>query len=103
MLQSWPDVMDILCKNPSVALLIILTQWKQKEEEWNKCRSDFNKVWAEIYTKNHYKSLDHRGFYFRQKDSKNLSTKCELKLDIKPKYLLMLDDLIVLPSHYKRF
>ncbi|KAL0461660.1 UNVERIFIED_CONTAM: Paired amphipathic helix protein Sin3-like 2 [Sesamum latifolium] len=69
------DVMDILRKNPSVALPVILTRLKQKQEEWTKCRSDFNKVWAEIYSKNHYKSLDHRSFYFKQQDSKNLSTK----------------------------
>lgn len=69
------DVMDILRKNPSLALPVILTRLKQKQEEWTKCRSDFNKVWAEIYSKNHYKSLDHRSFYFKQQDSKNLSTK----------------------------
>ncbi|KAH6791103.1 SIN3-like 2 [Perilla frutescens var. frutescens] len=69
------DVMDILRKNPSLGLPVILTRLKQKQEEWTKCRSDFNKVWAEIYTKNHYKSLDHRSFYFKQQDSKNLSTK----------------------------
>ncbi|XP_027075364.2 paired amphipathic helix protein Sin3-like 2 isoform X2 [Coffea arabica] len=69
------DVMDILRKNPSLALPVILTRLKQKQEEWTKCRSDFNKVWAEIYAKNHYKSLDHRSFYFKQQDSKNLSTK----------------------------
>ncbi|KAL7221258.1 hypothetical protein ACSBR1_023248 [Camellia fascicularis] len=69
------DVMDMLRKNPSVALPVILTRLKQKQEEWTKCRSDFNKVWAEIYAKNHYKSLDHRSFYFKQQDSKNLSTK----------------------------
>ncbi|GAB4831786.1 hypothetical protein Ancab_005798 [Ancistrocladus abbreviatus] len=69
------DVMDILRKNPALALPVILTRLKQKQEEWTKCRSDFNKVWAEIYAKNHYKSLDHRSFYFKQQDSKNLSTK----------------------------
>ncbi|KAL2523463.1 Paired amphipathic helix protein Sin3-like 2 [Forsythia ovata] len=69
------DVMDILRKNPSLALPVILTRLKQKQEEWTKCRADFNKVWAEIYAKNHYKSLDHRSFYFKQQDSKNLSTK----------------------------
>ncbi|KAK6155145.1 hypothetical protein DH2020_009393 [Rehmannia glutinosa] len=69
------DVMDILRKNPSLALPVILTRLKQKQEEWTKCRSDFNKVWADIYSKNHYKSLDHRSFYFKQQDSKNLSTK----------------------------
>ncbi|KAL3629289.1 hypothetical protein CASFOL_026511 [Castilleja foliolosa] len=69
------DVVDILRKNPSMALPVILTRLKQKQEDWTKCRSDFNKVWADIYSKNHYKSLDHRSFYFKQQDSKNLSTK----------------------------
>ncbi|CAA0820219.1 Paired amphipathic helix protein Sin3-like 1 [Striga hermonthica] len=69
------DVMDILRKNPPLALPVVLTRLKQKQEDWTKCRSDFNKVWAEIYSKNHYKSLDHRSFYFKQQDSKKLSTK----------------------------
>ncbi|KAI9153728.1 hypothetical protein LWI28_015603 [Acer negundo] len=69
------DVTDILRKNPALALPVILTRLKQKQEEWTRCRSDFNKVWAEIYAKNHYKSLDHRSFYFKQQDSKNLSSK----------------------------
>uniref|UniRef100_A0A0E0BVX5 Histone deacetylase interacting domain-containing protein n=1 Tax=Oryza meridionalis TaxID=40149 RepID=A0A0E0BVX5_9ORYZ len=54
------DVMDVLRKNASVALPVILTRLKQKQEEWSRCRSDFNKVWAEIYAKNYHKSLDHR-------------------------------------------
>ncbi|PAN31812.1 hypothetical protein PAHAL_5G444600 [Panicum hallii] len=69
------DVMDVLRKNASVALPVILTRLKQKQEEWSRCRSDFNKVWAEIYAKNYHKSLDHRSFYFKQQDTKNLSTK----------------------------
>ncbi|XP_020097203.1 paired amphipathic helix protein Sin3-like 4 [Ananas comosus] len=72
------DVMDILRKNSAVALPVILTRLKQKQEEWSKCRSDFNKVWAEIYAKNYHKSLDHRSFYFKQQDAKNLSTKALL-------------------------
>ncbi|KAI3670027.1 hypothetical protein L6452_41604 [Arctium lappa] len=69
------DVMETLRRNPSSALPVMLTRLKQKQEEWTKCRTDLNKVWAEIYAKNHYKSLDHRSFYFKQHDSKNLSTK----------------------------
>ncbi|XP_039024409.1 paired amphipathic helix protein Sin3-like 2 isoform X2 [Hibiscus syriacus] len=69
------DVMEILRKNPALSLPVILTRLKQKQEEWTKCRLDFNMVWAEIYSKNHYKSLDHRSFYFKQQDSKNLSAK----------------------------
>uniref|UniRef100_A0ACD5VD60 Uncharacterized protein n=1 Tax=Avena sativa TaxID=4498 RepID=A0ACD5VD60_AVESA len=69
------DVMDVLRRNASVALPVILTRLKQKQEEWSRCRSDFNKVWAEIYAKNYHKSLDHRSFYFKQQDSKSLSVK----------------------------
>ncbi|XP_019452911.1 PREDICTED: paired amphipathic helix protein Sin3-like 2 isoform X4 [Lupinus angustifolius] len=69
------DVIEILRKNPNHSLPVIITRLKQRQEEWSRCRSDFNKVWAEIYAKNHYKSLDHRSFYFKQQDSKNLSAK----------------------------
>ncbi|XP_015575286.2 paired amphipathic helix protein Sin3-like 4 isoform X2 [Ricinus communis] len=72
------DVMDVLRKNTSLALPVILTRLKQKQEEWQKCRADFNKVWAEIYAKNYHKSLDHRSFYFKQQDTKSLSTKALL-------------------------
>ncbi|XP_028090187.1 paired amphipathic helix protein Sin3-like 4 isoform X2 [Camellia sinensis] len=76
------DVMDVLRKNAPLALPVILTRLKQKQEEWAKCRSDFNKVWAEIYAKNYHKSLDHRSFYFKQQDTKSLSTKA-LSVEIK--------------------
>ncbi|CAA2958732.1 paired amphipathic helix Sin3-like 2 isoform X1 [Olea europaea subsp. europaea] len=99
------DVMDILRKNPPLALPVILTRLKQKQEEWTKCRSDFNKVWAEIYSKNHYKSLDHRSFYFRQQDSKNLSTKslvAEIK-DVKEKNQKEDDVLISIAAGSRHF
>ncbi|XP_047314701.1 paired amphipathic helix protein Sin3-like 2 isoform X2 [Impatiens glandulifera] len=69
------DVLEILKKKPSVSLPVILTRLKQKQEEWTNFRGDSNRVWAEIYSKNHYKSLDHRSFYFKQQDSKDLSPK----------------------------
>ncbi|XP_071709702.1 paired amphipathic helix protein Sin3-like 4 isoform X2 [Rutidosis leptorrhynchoides] len=72
------DVIDLLKRNESVALPVILTRLKQKEEEWEMCLYDFNKVWADIYAKNYHKSLDHRSFYFKQQDQKSLSTKALL-------------------------
>ncbi|KAK9104764.1 hypothetical protein Scep_021608 [Stephania cephalantha] len=72
------DVMDVLCKNAALALPVILTRLKQKQEEWSRCRTDFSKVWAEIYAKNYQKSLDHRSFYFKQQDSKSLGAKALL-------------------------
>lgn len=72
------DVVDLLRKNVSVALPVILSRLKQKQEEWIKCRGDMNKIWAEVYAKNYHKSLDHRSFYFKQQDKKSLSTKALL-------------------------
>ncbi|XP_047318696.1 paired amphipathic helix protein Sin3-like 4 [Impatiens glandulifera] len=72
------DVLDILKKNSHLALPVILTRLKQKQEEWARCRSDFNNVWSEIYAKNYQRSLDHRSFYFKQQDTKNLTTKAFL-------------------------
>ncbi|KAK8643559.1 hypothetical protein V6N13_012848 [Hibiscus sabdariffa] len=72
------DVMDVLRKKAQLDRPVILTRLKQKQEEWTSCRSDFNKIWAEVHAKNHHKSLDHRSFYFKQQDPKNLSTKALL-------------------------
>ncbi|GJX68388.1 paired amphipathic helix protein Sin3-like protein 4 isoform X2 [Tanacetum coccineum] len=69
------DVLDVLKKNASLALSVILIILKQKQEDWERCRFDVNKIWADIYAKNHHKSLDHRSFYFKQQDSKSLSAK----------------------------
>ena len=69
------DVIDMLHKNGPVALPVILNRLKQKQEDWLKCKEDMNKVWAEVYAKNYHKSLDHRSFYFKQQDKKNLSMK----------------------------
>ncbi|KAL0925039.1 hypothetical protein M5K25_003345 [Dendrobium thyrsiflorum] len=43
------DVLKALSKNARVALPIILNRLKQKQEEWSKCRAEFNKLWSEIY------------------------------------------------------
>ncbi|KAJ4765389.1 paired amphipathic helix Sin3-like protein [Rhynchospora pubera] len=69
------DAIEVLRRKPEAALPVLLGRLKQKLEEWNQCRIDFNKVWADVYAKNYHKSLDHRSFYFKQQDMKNLSCK----------------------------
>ncbi|KAG4924324.1 hypothetical protein JHK87_049864 [Glycine soja] len=54
------DVLDVLRKNASRVLPVILTRLKQKQEEWARCGADLNKLWAEVYAKNYHKSLNHR-------------------------------------------
>ncbi|KAL1205946.1 Paired amphipathic helix protein Sin3-like 2 [Cardamine amara subsp. amara] len=98
------DVTDLIRKNPAAALPVILTRLKQKQDEWTKCREDFNVVWADVYAKNHYKSLDHRSFYFKQQDSKNLSAKAlvsEIK-DLKEKSQEEDDVLLSISAGYRQ-
>ncbi|KAH0860829.1 LOW QUALITY PROTEIN: hypothetical protein HID58_089090, partial [Brassica napus] len=81
------DVKETIRKDPAAALPVILTRLKQKQDEWTKCREDLNLVWADVYEKYHYKSLDHHSFSFKQQDSKFLSAKAlvsEIK-DLKKK------------------
>ncbi|KAF2571496.1 hypothetical protein F2Q70_00006125 [Brassica cretica] len=81
------DVKETIRKDPAAALPVILTRLKQKQDEWTKCREDLNLVWADVYEKYHYKSLDHRSFSFKKQDSKYLSGKAlvsEIK-DLKKK------------------
>ncbi|KAF3563552.1 hypothetical protein DY000_02018967 [Brassica cretica] len=78
---------ETIRKDPAAALPVILTRLKQKQDEWTKCREDLNLVWADVYEKYHYKSLDHRSFSFKKQDSKYLSGKAlvsEIK-DLKKK------------------
>ncbi|KAK1565371.1 hypothetical protein Q3G72_024998 [Acer saccharum] len=46
-----------LNKNPKLALPLILSRLKRRVEELAEIRSDLNKDWAQVYAKNHHKSL----------------------------------------------
>eukprot|EP00899_Mesostigma_viride_P008288 jgi/Mesvir1/17460/Mv08734-RA.1 len=70
-----PSIVELLQKNPGVAIPVIMARLKQKDEEWRAVRTEMNKVWRDVYAKNYYKSLDHRSFYFKQVDKKNLSAR----------------------------
>ncbi|XP_051122628.1 paired amphipathic helix protein Sin3-like 5 [Andrographis paniculata] len=72
------DMLDIVKKNAPGSLPVLLFRLKQKQQQWESCRAQFNKVWSEIYAKNYHKSLDHRSFYFKQQDERNLSAKALL-------------------------
>ncbi|KAK1549234.1 hypothetical protein Q3G72_033190 [Acer saccharum] len=51
------EMLGGLNRNPKVALPLILSRLKQRVEELAEIRSDLNKDWAQVYAKNHHKSL----------------------------------------------
>lgn len=69
------EILELLRKNPAGTIPVVLKRLRQKDTEWRKARQEMNKQWKDVLDKNHYKSFDHRSFYYRQHDKKYLSTK----------------------------
>ena len=74
-----PDFETIMLQNifkyPAVAVPVILTRLKQKSDDWIRLRVDYSREWQRTMADNFYKALDHRSFYFKQTDKKNISSK----------------------------
>lgn len=45
--QGW-EIIAALCDNPVVAVPIVLSRLKQKDEEWKRAEREWNKVWREV-------------------------------------------------------
>mmetsp|Transcript_21997 Transcript_21997/g.42715 ORF Transcript_21997/g.42715 Transcript_21997/m.42715 type:complete len:1011 (+) Transcript_21997:60-3092(+) len=69
------QIIDLLRKNPSVAIPIVLARLRQKDEEWRRVRVSMRDSWRKIAAQNYNKSLDHRSFYFKQEDKKRINPK----------------------------
>jgi histone deacetylase complex regulatory component SIN3 len=48
---------------------------KEKDAEWKRARTTMNVHWKEELERNYPKSLDHRSFYFKQSDKRQLATR----------------------------
>lgn len=60
---------------PWATIPVVLRRLKQKSEEWQILKTEMLPTWNDVCAKNYNKSLDHRSFYFKQADKKNLSGK----------------------------
>ena len=69
------EVIQAMQDSPSLAIPVVLTRLKQKEEEWKRAQREWNKVWREVDARNYLKSLDHQGITFKAADKKAISTK----------------------------
>lgn len=122
-------VVDLLRKNPGVAIPVVLGRLLQKDAEWyvycigivcwycvgivlwycvvcwhsnvdcgdgrlhcscccmsttvrlrRQVREEMKETWHRVYEQNYHKSLDHRSFYFKQTEKKNLGAKTMLQV-----------------------
>jgi paired amphipathic helix protein Sin3a len=69
------EVIQSMQDLPAIAIPVVLTRLKQKEEEWKRAQREWNKVWREVDARNYQKSLDHQGITFKAADKKALTTK----------------------------
>jgi len=86
--EHGPELLDLLHKNPSGTVPIVLKRLRQKDREWRKAREDLNVKWKDTIERNYEKSFDHRSYYFRRQDKRFYDAK-QLIADIKEsdKYL----------------
>lgn len=73
--EAGMDVIQAMQDSPSLAIPVVLTRLKQKEDEWKRAQREWNKVWREVDARNYLKSLDHQGISFKAADKKAISTK----------------------------
>ena len=73
------EILELLRKNPAVAIPLILRRLKDKDTEWRQVVEGLNKSWRDTMQKNYYKSLDFMSFQFKRDDPKMLSSKVLLQ------------------------
>jgi len=73
--ESGQEMLDLLVKNPSVAVPLVVSRLRQKDSEWRIVRERLNKHWKELAEHNYYKSLDHRSLTWRTVDKRAISTR----------------------------
>jgi len=69
------EIYQALQDAPAVAVPVVLTRLKQKNEEWRRAQREWSHTWRQVDARNFYKSLDHTGINFKQNDKKNITTK----------------------------
>ncbi|KAJ7242561.1 hypothetical protein B0H12DRAFT_1132175 [Mycena haematopus] len=69
------EIIQALQDAPVVAVPVVLTRLKQKDDEWRRAQREWSRTWREVDSKNFYKSLDHQGISFKQNDKKNITAK----------------------------
>jgi paired amphipathic helix protein Sin3a len=69
------EVIQAMQDSPALAIPVVLSRLKQKEEEWKRAQREWNKVWREVDARNYQKSLDHQGISFKATDKKVITTK----------------------------
>lgn len=69
------EMLDLLVRNPSVAIPLVVQRLRQKNTEWRVVRDRLNRQWKELAEHNYFKSLDHCSLTWRTTDKRAISTR----------------------------
>jgi paired amphipathic helix protein Sin3a len=73
--DSGQEMLDLLIRNPTVTVPLVVQRLRQKSAEWRSVRDRMNRQWKELAENNYYKSLDHRSLTWRTTDKRAISTR----------------------------
>lgn len=73
--DAGPEMLDLIVKNPTVAVPVVVQRLRQKDREWKAVRERLNRQWKELAETNYYKSLDHMSLSWRTTDKRASSTR----------------------------
>jgi paired amphipathic helix protein Sin3a len=69
------ELIELLNKNPTSTVPIVLCRLKQKDEEWRAILRDLVNIWKEEQQQNIMRAMDNRSFYFHHKEKKTSITR----------------------------
>ena len=69
------EMLDLLVRNPTVAVPLVVQRLQQKDTEWRIVRERLNKHWKDLAEHNYYKSLDHRSLTWRTTDKRAIGAR----------------------------
>jgi paired amphipathic helix protein Sin3a len=69
------EMLELMVKNPTVAIPVVVKRLRQKNDEWLVVRERLNHHWKELAKLNYYRSLDHRSLTWRTTDKRATSTR----------------------------
>ena len=69
------EMFDLLFKNPTMAVPVVVKRLRQKDQEWKAARDILNIRWKELAEIHYYKSIDHQSMTWRTSDKRATSTR----------------------------
>eukprot|EP00554_Chaetoceros_debilis_P006297 CAMPEP_0194077716 /NCGR_PEP_ID=MMETSP0149-20130528/4297_1 /TAXON_ID=122233 /ORGANISM="Chaetoceros debilis, Strain MM31A-1" /LENGTH=1562 /DNA_ID=CAMNT_0038758825 /DNA_START=182 /DNA_END=4870 /DNA_ORIENTATION=- len=73
--DAGPEILDLMHKNPVVAVPVVVKRLRQKDKDFRTAREVLNRRWKELAEINYYKSIDHRSLTWRTIDKRATSTR----------------------------